>query len=404
MPPVGHSRFGASSAYRWITCPASVALCEKVPHKASSSYADEGTAAHELAEMALTKMRLPNAFIGEGIVVNDTVFVVDEEMAKHVTVYVREILKVASRRNNPGLVDSVRVETQFDLDWIGRTGMWGTCDASLADTAHRKLHVFDLKYGAGVPVYAENNWQLMYYALGILGQEGVDKFDTVRLVIVQPRCEESGVTEWEIPVQVLLDWKDMVLIPAYDEAHRPDARHSPSDKGCRWCSGKAICPALGKRLDECAGVALRKKNGTEPAVLPDPATLSDEHIAYILAMTPLLKQFIESIGEYALSKALNGEAIPGYKVVEGRKGNRKWADEAAVENAFSYLGDDIYEKSLLSPAKMEKLLGKGSKDMIDPFTVRADGKLMLAPEDDKRPAVDVSKKSALEDAFGSENL
>ena len=45
-----HSELSASGAYRWMACPGSVQLCRTVPAKPSSSYALEGTAAHELAE------------------------------------------------------------------------------------------------------------------------------------------------------------------------------------------------------------------------------------------------------------------------------------------------------------------------------------------------------------------
>lgn len=399
MPPTKHSHFGASSAYRWITCPGSVALCASVSHpKKSSTYADEGTAAHELAETSLLNRRMPKAFLGRVITINGVGYVVDDEMVSNVTVYVRKILEVASVKNNPGLVDSVQVETKFDLDWIGRPGMWGTCDASLADTVHRKLHVFDLKYGAGVPVYAENNWQLMYYALGLLGKHGIDKFDTVRLVIVQPRCEESGVTEWEIPISALLDWRDRVLIPAYDEAYRPDARLVPSEKGCKWCAGKHICPALAGGVMRLAGNDMG--DSVQVRELPRPDMLSDEQLIKILDFMPLVKPFFEAVAAHALDRALQGDILKGFKLVEGRKGNRQWADERAVEEAFSFVGEDIYEKKLRSPAQMEKLLGKSAKNQIDAFTTRADAKLMLVPESDKRQAVSLEAKTALAEFFG----
>ena len=173
MPPVKHSFFGASSSERWIACPASVSLCAKVPKPESSSFANEGTAAHELAEKSLLTRRMPINFYGETISVHGTDYVVDTEMMEAVTMYVNEVLKVASKKHNPGIRDPYHVETKFNLKWFsGRNDMYGTCDACVPDTANRTIHVFDLKYGAGKPVYAENNSQLMYYALGILGKFG----------------------------------------------------------------------------------------------------------------------------------------------------------------------------------------------------------------------------------------
>ena len=51
--PTKHARCSASAAYRWINCPGSVALSDQCPDPGSSSYADEGTVAHSLAELKL---------------------------------------------------------------------------------------------------------------------------------------------------------------------------------------------------------------------------------------------------------------------------------------------------------------------------------------------------------------
>ena len=391
MPPVTHSGLGASSAYRWMSCPASVALCAKAPKPKASSFANEGTAAHELAEMSIRNLKMPKHFVGQYITVAGEAFEVTQEMADYVAVYVKEILLIASKKYNPNIRDGVRVETKFNLDWIGRKGMWGTCDASIADTANRKLYILDLKYGAGQPVYAENNLQLQYYALGVLGLEGVDKFDTVRLSIVQPRCEESGVTHWEIPISELLSFRDNVLIPAVDATSSPDAEYHPSEKACKWCAGRCICPALGHGIAEAMNTSLAVP--VQKIELPEPESLTDEQIRRVMELMPLVKPFFDSVAEYALSRALNGDIIEGYKLVQGRRGNRAWADESVVENLFSDLGDDLYEKKLLSPAKLEKIVGK---EAIDPLVVRAEPKLSLAPLSDKRQAVEVNGQSVLE--------
>ena len=396
-----HSPFGASVAHRWISCPASIALCQKAPRKESSFEGNKGTAAHSLAEMSLRQRKMPRHFVGQHIQVGDDLFEVDTEMADYVSEYVYEVLQVASTRHNPGVVDPYRVETRFDLDWIGRPGMFGTCDASLADTAHRTLHVFDLKYGSGEAVVAENNPQLMYYALGVLGVEGLDKFDTVRLVIVQPRHRATGTTDWTISVPDLLNWRDKVLIPAYDEACGENPRFGPSEKACKWCAGKPICPAIGSALAEAAGTSLTLPTPVTPElVFPEPASLTDEQVSKILTMLPLLKPYFEAVSAYALDKAMQGDVVSGFKLVAGRQGNRVWTDEKAVTEAFASLGEDLYDKKLKSPAQMEKLLGKGGKQKLDPFVSRSEAKLSLAPVSDKREAVEPPNRNLLETFFG----
>ena len=115
---------------------------------------------------------------------------------------------------------------------------------------------------------------------------------------------------------------------------------------------------------------------------------------------PLLKPYFESVQEMALARALNGDIIPGYKLVSGRQGNRTWKDEKAVAEAFASLGDDLWEKKLLSPAKLEKLIDKKDKKQLEPFVTRSEAKLTLAPITDKREAIEPPNKNVLEEMFG----
>ena len=396
MPPVKHSYFGASSSERWITCPGSVTLWAKAPKTGgSSAFANGGTAAHELAEKSLLSRRMPINFYGETILVEGTAFVVDNEMVEAVTMYVNEVLKVASKKHNPGIRDSYHIETKFNLRWFsGRDDMFGTCDACVPDTANRTIHVFDLKYGAGKPVYAENNTQLMYYALGILGKFGKQNFDEAVLHIVQPRCEESGVSEWRVSIEALIDWGNNTLMAAVDRALSENPPYHPTPSACRWCNGKPMCKAYADSLS-VTDVAMYEQ---KEIVLPPVEMLSDAQIARILEVLPMVKSYMTSVGEYALARALDGNVVPGYKLVRGRKGNRKWGDEKSVEDAFGeILGEDLYDFSLKSPAQVEKRLklklGKEmDKNIRDPFVTREEGSLVLAPESDKREAVEVENK------------
>lgn len=418
MPPLSHSPIGASSVYRVITCPASAGLCEKAPPDESSFEADEGTAAHELAEMSLKQRKMPRNFVGKVISVHGQNFVVTQEMSDFVTEYICEILQVASTRTNPGVKDLIKIEERFNLNWIGRKGMFGTNDASLADRVHRKIHIFDLKYGANDHVVAENNYQLMYYALGILGKEGVENFDTVRLVIVQPRIfpkaentedeffgeqeeeKSRGITEWEISVPDLMKWKDEVLIPAYDLALSENPPFKRDRKACKYCNGKGLCPETGKDLAESVGVNLDTSvEEYDRIVFPEPVTLTSEQMGKILTLLPYLEPYFKEVRRCAVARALDGDVIDGFKLVKGRQGNRAWSDEKAVAQAFSNLGDDLWEKKLLSPAKLEKLLGK-DKAKLEPFVTRSEAKLSLAPISDKREAVEPPNKNVLDTFFG----
>lgn len=49
-----HSIYSASGAHRWMACPPSALLEQQFPSE-TSSFAEEGTAAHDLAEHKLKK-------------------------------------------------------------------------------------------------------------------------------------------------------------------------------------------------------------------------------------------------------------------------------------------------------------------------------------------------------------
>lgn len=243
-------------------------------------------------------------------------------------------------------------------------------------------------------MYAEYNTQLMYYALGILGKFGKQNFDEAVLHIVQPRCEESGVSEWHVSIEALIDWGNNTLMTAVEKALSENPPFNPTPSACRWCAGKPMCKAYADSLS-VTDVAMYEQ---KEIVLPPVEMLSDAQIARILEVLPMVKSYMTSVGEYALARALDGNVVPGYKLVRGRKGNRKWGDEKSVEDAFGeILGEDLYDLSLKSPAQVEKLLklklGKEmDKNILEPFVIREEGSLVLAPESDKREAVEVENK------------
>ena len=152
-------------------------------------------------------------------------------------------------------------------------------------------------------------------------------------------------------------------------------------------------------IAEAAQVNLPVVKSTE-ITFPAVESLTDEQISKILKVLPLFKPYFDSVAEYALSRALNGDIIEGYKLVKGRQGNRVWVDESAVEEAFKgQFGDSLYEKKLLTPAKLEKLLGKNKKE-VEPYTTRPEAKLSLAPLDDKREAIEPNKQNILTELYG----
>ena len=140
-----HSTVGASSATRWWNCPGSVALSSNIAKQPPSPYAEEGTAAHELAERCLKERKDPFQLVGE-FAENGWEFT--EEMAEHVITYLEAINSDLNKYNLTW--DNVEVERHFTLSHIDKEA-FGTNDANLGIFL-RRLIVYDFKYGSGVPV------------------------------------------------------------------------------------------------------------------------------------------------------------------------------------------------------------------------------------------------------------
>ena len=115
----------------------------------------------------------------------------------------------------------------------------------------------------------------------------------------------------------------------------------------------------------------------------------------------MISGWLKAIKERALSQMLNGEEIPGFKVVEGRSA-REWGDTSGMVAELAAAGygpADIYEpQELLSPAKMEKSLGKKKfAELVGSRIVTKPGNPTIAPESDKRKPY--SSKEASRKAF-----
>ena len=361
---VAHATLGASNAHRWLVCAGSVEAERDIPNT-SSPFAEEGTRAHDMAEAAL-RSGDPNAYLDAAE---------DREMAEFVRVYTDYVWQSAAGKEQ--LLIEQRV--YYD-DWVPNG--FGTADAVIVDDG--TLHVCDLKYGMGVRVDAEENPQAMLYALGAYSQHSVMyNIDTVTVSIVQPRLDH--ISEWSISVERLLRWAEWVTQRAEATAE-PDAERVPGEKQCRFCRAKHNCAAL--------------KSYTENAILSDfddldgmpmANKLTDEQMRVALEAKPLIEAWLSAIEAHVKERLTGNEAFPGFKLVEGRS-NRQWINENAAAHAMERLvgAEKTYTRKIVTPTQAEKLLGKSRKAEIEDLIVKPSGKPTLAPESDKRAAINIS--------------
>ena len=101
-----------------------------------------------------------------------------------------------------------------------------------------------------------------------------------------------------------------------------------------------------------------------------------------------LAAWVEDLKEYALSAALAGREITGFKVVEGR-GSREWINQDAAFQALQERGvaeELLWERKPCSVAGLEKALGKKVfSEAAEGLVVKKPGKPALVPASDKRP-------------------
>lgn len=368
-----HSKIGASSCERWFNCPGSVTLLSTLPPQKESLYAAEGTAAHELGERCLrdkiNAFELVGEFSSKGIEFT-------EEMADAVQVYLDTI-----RGDMANTGGEIEIEHKFHLKHIDQDA-FGTNDCNLR-VFLSKLIVYDYKHGAGVPIEAVGNKQCLYYLLGAAIEGDYQEFE---VVIVQPRADhrDGPVRRWTVTKEELANFakelKDRIaLVKTETTMYRSGPWCAKS-----FCAAAAICPALKKQVDNAAMTVF---GAVEAPVLRDPNTLTPLQMRRLLDAIPMIDAWLKSVEAHAEACAMRGEEILGYKLVQKRS-NRKWADETKTEDVLRIYSSDIYApRKLLSPAQMEKALGKEYKREIEQLTVKPDAGLTLVPESDKREAV-----------------
>ena len=361
---VKHSVLSASSSGRWLNCPPSARLCEAYEDK-GSDYAAEGTDAHALCEFRLKQaLKIP----AEDPIDNLTWYNEEmEECAVGYAAYVVELLETARRTCSDPVV---LIEQHVDFSRWVQEG-FGTADCVII--ADGILNIVDYKHGKGVEVSAEQNPQMMLYALGALEIfDGIYDIDAVRMAIYQPR--KSNISVYEMQKSDLLEWADTELTEKAQLAYGGQGEFHCGE-WCRFCKAKAEC-----RERAAVNLELARYEFQLPALL------DDDEIADILGRLDDLTAWAADVKEYALRQALSGKKWHGWKLVEGRS-NRRYTNETAVAGAVESIGFDPYEHKVLGVTAMQKLLGKSRfNDLLAAYIEKPQGKPTLVPESDKRPA------------------
>ncbi|AOT28027.1 hypothetical protein QA019_gp24 [Salmonella phage SE-W109] len=400
-----HALLSPSGAKKWLTCPASL-ICEKDIPNTSGKAAVLGTAMHSISEYhlnayirgaALPLERDVGAYVleeGKGAVkalikpMKGAVLITDDmvEQVRKYTDYCKAIIDVATY---------AKLEMRVNLTEVLHPGYegvetFGTADLvavqELANTDEHMLIVGDLKTGRH-RVEAKENKQLMLYALGVYRRlKRRYNITTVRMVIFQPYA--GGASEWDISVEGLelfAKFAQKRAVAALDAYRRGKKNLKPSDfkpsvDGCQWCRFSEQCAARTKTVNSVLAEELEDDFALE---------LTPEQLVAEYEKLPLLRQHIDKV-EKAMAAALHsGKKVPGYKLVEGRPGNRAWKDTDALLETLSHfeLGAEMLHKEvLMTPTEAEKQ-HKGSElwAALEKHVTRKPGAPCVTTVEDKRP-------------------
>lgn len=366
---LAHALLSASSSHRWLTCPPSAKLCAAEANK-SSPYAQQGTDAHTLCEYKILK-----ALGHDKTDPTDSLDYFDSEMDDCTDQYASFIMEQLQEAKKLCKDPMILVEQRLDFSqWVPEG--FGTGDCLIV--SDKVLQIIDFKYGLGILVNAENNPQMMCYALGALDlYDGIYDIEEVRMTIFQPR--RDNISTYTMKKEELLSWAENTLKPTAELAIKGEGEFKAGDH-CQFCAVKATCRKRAEYNLELARYDFAMPNHLEQT-----------EIAAILPRIDDLVSWAGDVKEYALQSALSGTTYPGFKVVEG-KSNRKYTDDAAVASTVENAGYDPYEKKLLGITAMTSLLGKNRfEELLSGLVAKPPGKPTLVPETDKRPAIHTAK-------------
>lgn len=404
MPEVAHSRWGGSSATRYINCPGSVALIAASPPKPSSRYADEGTLAASFSEYWLKNGERQTAeyvdMTLDGAVDAPKLTL---EMAAACQIYLDAVWEEFDRTPDAELY----VETPFvlEVDSVANGEVYGRLDAMVYHPKLGRVVVFDLKYGSGVYVSEVDNVQLRFYAAGACFSHPDWPVAEVEIVIVQPRIHDAEpVRRHSVNPIDLMDFQQDID-DAIKKALEPDA---PLQLGpwCRWCPAAALCPAKQQEVLAAAQLDYAHITDVRPEDLPPPQSYELERLGEVLKAAEILSAWQNQILEHVNALVMGGHRVPGWKAVQ-KAGRSHWSSpsEDIVADATEFYGlnvDEIFPRKLVTLTDFEKTMKihRVSKDAIAAFkkdhTSKESTGLTLARDSDPRPAVDVAARD-----FGS---
>ena len=384
----GHALLSPSAAARWLNCTLAPRLEATLPEK-TSEYAMEGTLAHSVCEITaklhFKKVKKASYTATVKRLRQDALW--NDEMLNTAEIYVGHLMeKAIAFEHEPYVTFEVKVDVS---DYVPEG--YGRCDCAMF--GNDTLVITDYKHGKGVPVSAENNPQMMLYALGALKLYRPlfgDAIKNVCMCIDQPRI--NSYESWSCTTEELLAWGESIK-PIAQMAFMGFGEYKAGD-WCRFCRANGQCKAQAEQqisaLDDFNPTTLADGSGAvvKTENIP-PSVLTPAELSEVLKRGKALTVWYKAVEAHALEVLLSGEKIPGYKVIEGRS-NRTWTNQDAALEALQQAGYDraiLYDSTPKTLAQLEKIIGAEKfAELVGQYIIKPQGKPALADEENNGKA------------------
>lgn len=388
MTETKHSPFAPSAAHRWLECPGSAWMLKDEPEKTSEA-AESGTEAHAIAaDCTLRKVYRVKA--------GDTyaqIPPISADLAETLNTHLA-LVETTIGGDDSALV---LVEERLDLSGVyGIEGHTGTSDLLVLHPADGVLDLIDFKNGFD-PVYARDNYQLVIYALAAIEELSLMcDIISVRLIISQPNVRKMP-SVWTLTIDELAEHQARIRAGAAIADHclhsaemPPEEYFRPGERQCKYCVG---CIHQQRFLQTRLQAELDDETALSTAYSKI-ATMTNDRLGEIFPCLEMIENLVSGIRAEIYRRIQAGGAVPGAKLVAGRRGNKAWTDAAIAEallKSFKIPTDTMYSKKVVSPTVALKLEAVKSsttrtKKVMNIIT-QSDGQPTLAAADDPRPAL-----------------
>ncbi len=382
-----HSIFAPSSMHRFLSCPASFAETQRIGREASSVYARKGTLKHD-AFTKIWPLYVQGTLFDEVWALCKTLNEQDAEMNREMpwsTEDEQHVLAccdyVKAQLVTCGPRATIEFEQHVSLASWGLPDVWGTADVVIHDPDNQRMIVDDHKFGQGVPVYATDNVQCLIYLAAAATFPLT--YNEYTVCILQPPLD--NFSDFTVDKAGLEQFVNKIHL-GIERCKSPDAEFNPSTEACKFCVARNTCRAryrlATKEAQDVFSIAQK---------MPD---VTNEEKAKLAKMLTNLEQVKKNLFADIQATIMNGDAVPGWKVVAGRS-IRKWKDEGAAMkyllSSKSLTEDQMFEEKFVSPSKAEKINRKLKKDdAFKELIIKPMGKPQLVEESDRRPDYDIN--------------